>query len=268
MLSGLVVHDLTQYAREWRPAVASAFSVREGIGILGIVPGSGADRASLQIDDEILAVGGVSVQDSKVWAQRMANYDRIDRFQSLLASAMSPGQTRLTIRRAGKVLDVAITGRSGCGGLVKFVDSGSVNAWSDGTHVVLNRGLVDIAQDEDQLAFVIAHEMAHNILGHFGGSSRQSRALFGRLFNAASPRNSESQADLAAVALSRDSGYDPRGGVRFLAVASRRMWWAISLDRPSFGTRARAIAAAIDTDDRGLAAVRVASIPTPARTSF
>ena len=45
MMSGLVVHDLTQYPLGAREAVSLAFSLHRGVGVLGVVPGSGAARA-------------------------------------------------------------------------------------------------------------------------------------------------------------------------------------------------------------------------------
>lgn len=41
-----------------------------------------------------------------------------------------------------------------------------LNAHADGKNVVLNPAMVDFARNDAHLAFVIAHEFAHNIMGH------------------------------------------------------------------------------------------------------
>ena len=45
-------------------------------------------------------------------------------------------------------------------------DDDSFNAFADGNKVVIGRKLMELFQNDEQLAFVIAHEFAHNIMGH------------------------------------------------------------------------------------------------------
>ena len=62
-LTGMLLHDLSQYDAGVRLAVSRAFSLGSGFGIIQIVPGSAAERAGLHIDDEIIAVREVGVED-------------------------------------------------------------------------------------------------------------------------------------------------------------------------------------------------------------
>lgn len=41
-----------------------------------------------------------------------------------------------------------------------------INAFADGEKVVLTTSMIKLAQDNDHLAFVFAHELAHNIMDH------------------------------------------------------------------------------------------------------
>jgi S1-C subfamily serine protease len=257
-MSGVVVHDLTQYPRAARPAVSRAFSLGQGLGIVGIIPGSGAERAGLRIDDEIVSIGGRSVEDASVWIQPASSYDRVDRFNALLSASLADGATAIQIRRQSQLLQITLTGQPGCGGILKLVDSSSINAWSDGRHVVLNAGIVRMARNDDEIAFVIAHEMAHNILGHIANSANTSRMLFGRIFGASAPRDAESQADAAGVSLMREGGYEPQGAVQFLETARRKMWWAVSFDHPGFGSRLRTVSMAIANHPIGFGPVATA----------
>lgn len=65
-----------------------------------------------------------------------------------------------------------------CSFAVKFdpTEKG-LNAHADGQQVVIYPAMVDFAKDDDQLAFVIAHEFAHSIMGHV--ASQQKNVLVG-----------------------------------------------------------------------------------------
>lgn len=54
-----------------------------------------------------------------------------------------------------------------------------INAHADGNNVVVYPALVDFAQNDNHLAFVIAHEFAHNILGHV--AAQQQNVMGGGL---------------------------------------------------------------------------------------
>lgn len=47
-----------------------------------------------------------------------------------------------------------------------------LNAHADGKNVVINPGMVDFATNDTHLAFVIAHEFAHNIMAHIAAQQK------------------------------------------------------------------------------------------------
>lgn len=244
MMSGVVAHDLTQYPVVSRPLVSHAFSLHAGFGVLQIVPGSAADRAGLKIDDEILAVGDASVEDQPAVDGARQSYTREDQFAGILSAALAKGPASLLVRRARQLLRLTMQGQAGCGGNVVLSTSSNLNAWSDGRRVMVTTAMMQQAANDDELAFVIAHEMAHNILGH---AQNDSMGLFGLLgFGSARVKRMEVDADSYAVPLMNAAGYSPFGGIAFLEGASRRMWWSdLSLDHPSFGRRIKIVTAAI-----------------------
>ena len=249
MLTGMLLHDLSAYDPAVRPAVASAFSLSVGVGVLQIVAGSAADRSGLHIDDEILAIGSQSIGDPSAAYARRKSYARIERFSALLDAALNHGTAELVVRRAGTVLHIPVTAERGCGGQLALTNSSEVNAWSDGDHVMLTTAMMRLAQSDDEIAFVIAHEMAHNILGH-------SRSGSSGIFGIGQARQSELAADRLAVQLMSSAGYQPGGGVTFLERVQRRFWWAVSLDHPGFGRRIKEVNSA-------MAAIAEARRPTP-----
>ena len=240
-LTGIIAHDLTEYDRPLRPAVSRAFSLTSGIGVVGIVPQSAAEQAGLQIDDEIVRVGGVSVEDASAFGAAAKSYKRHTAFAALLAGARRSGAVQLVVRRNGQLRTLELTPQPGCGGDVALANSSQLNAWSDGAHVVVTTAMTRLARSDDEIAFVIAHEMAHNILGHTQGVG-QRRGIFGGIAKA---RRDETEADSFAVGLMSRGGYQPQGGIAFLRTVGRRLWWAISLDHPSFDGRIRTVSSAI-----------------------
>jgi S1-C subfamily serine protease len=261
MLTGMVLHDLSQYDPEVRPAVARAFSLGAGVGVIQIVPGSAAERAGLRIDDEIVAVDGRSIADPSVYSQARKSYARMERITALLEAALRNGATQLLVRRGGTLMRVTLQADRGCGGELSLIDSGDTNAWSDGQQVAVTTAMAQLANDDDEIAFVIAHEMAHNILGH---SRTSSDGIFGFSFGLSRSRQSELAADQLAVRLMSGGGYNPEGGIDFLEIARRRFWWAsFSLDHPGFGRRIQVVSAAIAAQQADAMALKRGPIAPP-----
>jgi hypothetical protein len=236
MLTGMLLHDLSQYDAGVRSSVSRAFSLGSGFGIIQIVPGSAADHAGLQIDDEIVAVRGVDVEDPAAVARSGKSYRRLERFGAFLQATLQTGPTELLVRRSGAFVRIMLQGQPGCGGELSLLNSNEQNAWSDGNHVAITTGMLRLAHSDAEVAFVVAHEMSHNMLGH-------SRSSASQIFGA---RRSEIAADQMAVGLMTYAGYQPESGISFLETARRKYWWSFSLDHPGFGSRIRAVTAAIN----------------------
>ena len=83
-----------------------------------------------------------------------------------LAVRMDPIATR--IEAAAKDLCRQMRDKkSQCDGYRVELDPGKgLNAYADGSNVVLNAAMVDFAKNDTHLAFVMAHEFGHNIMGH------------------------------------------------------------------------------------------------------
>src|SRR6201988_1258365 len=122
------------------------------------------------------------------------------------------------------------------------VNDKSINAFAlPGGYVFINRGAIEAADNESQLAGVMAHELSHVALRHgtaqaskgslaqgaagifgaiFGGSTGGGRLTQGVSLGAASvllkySRSAETQADVMGTQALYDSGFDPRGMSQF-----------------------------------------------------
>lgn len=95
-----------------------------------------------------------------------------------------------------------------------------------GNEIVIHSGLIDKIASEDELAFVIAHEIAHHMLRHVAqkrngvfigtilgavtGLGAESGLAIAVLASQATSSSLERQADAVAAEVIRRSGYDPR----------------------------------------------------------
>jgi predicted Zn-dependent protease len=72
----------------------------------------------------------------------------------------------MTIARNGsnQTLNVPVT--RACAFRVDLGNADNVNAYNDGSRVLLTRGMINFAQNDEAIAYVMAKELAHNILGH------------------------------------------------------------------------------------------------------
>jgi len=106
----------------------------------------------------------------------------------------------------------------------RVVDQVEPNAFAlPGGHIFVSRGLLALANDEDELACVIGHEIGHVAKRHAAASQGAAGGQF-PLLNpmlragqmAAYSRDLERSADHDGQILCAAAGYDPRGLARFL----------------------------------------------------
>ena len=246
MLTGLMLHDIGGYAEKDRPAIARAYGLGHGFGVLHIVSGSSAARAGIEPGDEILAVNGVELDHFAEEAiTPKASYDRTETFIDWLDQALRQGPASLTLRRAGERISLSLTGVAGCGGRFVAVPSGSLNAWADGRYVAVTSKMMRFAANDPELAFVVAHEMAHNILQH-DKAGGVAPGLFAELgFGAGKIKAAEIAADAYAVQLLARAGYDLSAPERFLRHAAKVRWMDLPITHPGASRRIAIVNAAI-----------------------
>ncbi|MGF7146865.1 hypothetical protein FHS96_000474 [Sphingomonas zeicaulis] len=211
-LPGLVVHDLGQYTSGFRDAARSLFGGDKGIAIEGVVPGSPAEAAGVQTDDRLIAI------DDARFDALPGDDDHMPVVRAAIDRVMADGSGRLELERGGQRLAITVTGVPGCASRVEIRPSETYNGWADGTTAQLSSAMVDFTQDDDELATVIAHEMAHNILRHRArlNEAGVSRGLFGQIGrNARLIRATEIEADRLGVYLMARAGFDPHAAARF-----------------------------------------------------
>ncbi len=229
LLTGMSLHSLGQYGRAYQGAARRAFGLGGFPSVLAVVPSGAADKAGLREGDMLIAMGGESLAEP---AGRVSDVSAVTRAQDRIAAALVSPPARLTIRRGGADQIMTLTGQAGCLSRVELVPGRKLNAKADGDIVQLTTAVLGEAVDDDELAFIIAHEMAHNILGHAARLDLSGRS-------AAKVRATEIEADRFGVRLIRKAGYDPQAAARFWARFGKKTGFGIFSDGTHQNTRDR-----------------------------
>lgn len=207
-LTGLLLHDLSAYDLDLRPAASERFGLTNGIGVLAVVPGSPAQQVRIKAGDEIIALADVPVPAMDLpSAGKAASHERVGAFTGLLGEALARGPVKLRLRRAGTTRTVVVPQRMGCAARFAVLPGETPAAWSDGSYAAVSQALAQKAGD-DELAFALAHEMGHVVLGH----AKEKRPILASLGIAgAKTREREREADRLGTLITMEAGFSPQG---------------------------------------------------------
>lgn len=198
---GLLLLDTAAYSRP--DAVRTALGLAGPVAVQAAGPGAPAHAAGLRPGDEIAAIDGIDVAD--IPAESANDWRRLVRLHDIIETSLAAdGKVELTLRD-GRRLDIA--GMAACRSRFEIVTGES--AVADGRRVVIGRDFAGFGYRESELAAAIAHELAHNLLGHpdwLDARGRKRRDI----------RMTEREADRLMPWLLANAGYDPHAALRFM----------------------------------------------------
>lgn len=167
-LTGLTLHDVSQYAPALRDAARDVLGAGERVGVLAVAPNSPAARAGVMAGDFLVSIDGVPLSPSPEAAT--ASYANVAAAQAMLERAAVARVFTLEIERGnvrpGIGLGLHPAPVTGCVSQVQLRTSPDIEAKADGRVLSVSTALLDYVKNDDELALAIAHEMAHNALGH------------------------------------------------------------------------------------------------------
>lgn len=228
---GISLHALAQYGGSFRAAAQTLFGLDDGVAILAIVPGSAADAAGLKVGDVIIGVGATRLRAAPAAAGK-PSYDAVRDAETAIDNGPRTRPFKITIRRAGQEQVVNLFATPGCTSRVVVEPGGKLNAYADGTYVKLTSAVAEYANDDGELAAIIAHEMAHNLLGHQSHLDTAGRSRANIL-------ETEIEADRFSVRLLAGAGFDPLSAARFWQRFGKKTGAGIFSDGTHQRTKAR-----------------------------
>lgn len=164
---GVSLHHVCQYEPAYRAAAQAAFALDNTYpSVLAVAEGSPASAAGLKPNDKLRAVNGADLASKGGEQSTAASYDAVSAAMAPLEALPEHRAAILSIERSGQRLEVSLVPQNVCQSRVELAPGNALNANANGLVAQISGRLVDWVQNDDQLALVIAHEMAHNLLGH------------------------------------------------------------------------------------------------------
>ncbi|QNA90138.1 M48 family metalloprotease [Massilia sp. Dwa41.01b] len=257
-LLGFTAKNRHYYPGMYNEAAHVAFGMDERLQVTGVLAGSGAAKAGLRLGDDLVAAGGKPLPTGASAPNTVGAI-----FGSLVASQPS---LPLTIERDGRPRDLTIPVTRACGFGIELGNGDNVNAYADGSRIMVTRGMLGFTKSDDELAYVLARTMAHNILGHpaalrnkatldsvIDNLTRMSpdmAMLNGSAGIKAAPANIDAAADRLAVFLLARADYNYEGAPafwkRFAAAYPASVANGFTANHPATAARLTAIELAVE----------------------
>jgi hypothetical protein len=157
-LLGFTAKNKYSFSDELSDAAQQLYGMDDRLQVMGVLAGSGAARAGIRIGDKLETVEGKPVPPGP-GAERQA--------ATMLAPLIMQGSSaKLTMQRNGVIIPVTVPFTRACAYSIELGNSDNVNAYNDGRRVLITRGMMNFAANDNELAYVLAKEMAHNSLNH------------------------------------------------------------------------------------------------------
>lgn len=187
---GLSTHSEKSYSEHIRPELKSELGIAHSHIILHVVPGSPADKAGILKGDIILNEDGNTISVNSLRKQSVPDH----------------GRHTVKIKRGAKNMDVIVETIPACNYSLGIRHSGVVNAVATGRAITVTTGMMEFTND-DELAAILGHELAHNTLGHIRKSTTNYILTAG---GTRFTRPFESEADYVGLYYAARAGYDVR----------------------------------------------------------
>lgn len=167
---GMILEVAESFEAQVRPTAVEAYRLGDGVTITTVVAGGPAAVAKLQPGDVVVSVNGEAVPAGKGAGKK---------FEKRLGEIIraSTGPLSFVVRRAGQEQTVAVTPVMACAYGVAVADGPELNAYADGKSIYVTRPMLRLAASDEELALVIAHEVAHNGQRHIAAKQKNAAVL-------------------------------------------------------------------------------------------
>lgn len=242
---GFVLHAVDQYEPAYRAGARAAFGFAAPVAIEWVAPGSAAARAGLMPNDALVAVAGARLDPHEAAETSSAHRDAAE---ALIEAQSAAAPLTLTVLRDGAERTIAVPPSPGCRSRFELVLGPGLTADADGRVVRIGVRFFALFPDE-QVAAVVAHELAHNVLRHRArlDTAHVDRGLLSEVGrNQRLIRRTEDEADRLSINLLRNAGFDPRLAIRFWRDEAPKIDGSVFRSRTHAGGRSRAEAMAAE----------------------
>lgn len=212
------------FGPEFGEAAATTYGLSDIVKVMYVMPGSPADRAGLKSGDHPVAINGWSVP---------VGDGALKTFLDTLSEVLGRGDTLvMVVQRGPERLSLDIAPEKTCDYPVRLDGQDIINAFADGKSIIITRGMLRFAQNDAELGLVVAHELAHNAMGHLRAKTANyvlgsildviaaaygvnTRGAFGNAAAAAYSQDFEAEADYVGLYLMARAGLEYEQAPKF-----------------------------------------------------
>jgi hypothetical protein len=222
-LLGFTAKNRHSYPGNYNEAAHIAFGMGERLQVTGVLAGSGAAQAGLRRGDRLMTAGSRPLPSGPNASTQAGAV-----FGPLVSARAS---LPMEIERNGASRQLTIPVTRACGFGIELGNADNINSYADGSRVMVTRGMINFVKRDDELAYLLAKGMAHNILGHAGAQRNagtigsiidnlvsvrpDTSMLIGSGGIKAMPPQIDAAADRLAVYLLARAGYGVDGATTF-----------------------------------------------------
>lgn len=222
---GMIYANKYSFDEASRNIAVQYYGMDENVKIIDIYATSPSEEAGLRIDDTIEEINRQQV---------LTEEHSVEKLAELLSELLSAGTPiQITVSRNGQEMIFNVIAEQACNYPVILVKSEDINAFADGQMVGITQGMMRFIEQEQELSLVIAHELAHNAMGHI--SSQRSNTLLGSILdfavgtvtgigtqgifshvaNRAYSQEFEAEADYVGLYIMANAGLEVEGAAHF-----------------------------------------------------
>ncbi len=155
---GIYFANKHSFQHSFQETASELYGVAEELTILDVVPNSPADQSGLMKGDVLLSLNR---EPLPVGAEAPQLID------TFLERHLGPNESSaLSVARGDQILRLEIVPAAIADYEIVLNRKQNVNARATGKKIIINRGLLRFAESDNELALVISHEIAHNVMRH------------------------------------------------------------------------------------------------------
>ncbi len=166
-LLGMSAWNIYSVGKTYREAAFSIYNLKDRLAVQSVAKRSPAARAGIQSGDILISVNGQSIPSG---ATALKDADRLFDMAGYRPSDVM-------IERNGNLMSKVVTPTEGCDFPVILDNkSAEINAYADGSKIVVSKGILRFTENDNELALVIAHELGHSALSHVNKMKQNAAA--------------------------------------------------------------------------------------------
>jgi Zn-dependent protease with chaperone function len=205
------------FPKDFQVAAAKAFDMADAVRVIAVAPGTKAEAAGFKVGDAIAAIDDWSFPIGK----EAYTTETQTKFQEVLKNKKT---VKVVVSRAGSTMDIVVEPETICAYGYTVIRDEEINATADGKNIRFTNAMMRFAANDTELATVVGHEIAHNLMSHidkkqgnaaagflvdllFAGIGVNTQGAFSNMAAQAYSQEFEAEADYVGLYLTARAGF-------------------------------------------------------------